>query len=140
MENIFNMPVSIPEEIIETIHESTLPAGVHRVRIERILSAGQASPEGFWYDQPENEWVLLVQGEARLAFDDGSSLVLKAGDHILIEARRRHRVEYTSAEPPCVWVCVFFDKITVDKHRKKQYNLNYHNSNNIISDRSGKSF
>ncbi|HOD43146.1 MAG TPA: hypothetical protein PKL57_21545, partial [Candidatus Wallbacteria bacterium] len=79
MENIFNMPVSIPEEIIETIHESTLPAGVHRVRIERILSAGQASPEGFWYDQPENEWVLLVQGEARLAFDDGSSLVLKAG-------------------------------------------------------------
>ena len=110
MENIFNMPASIPEEIVETIHESALPAGGgHRVRIERILSAGQASPEGFWYDQPENEWVLLVQGEARLAFDDGAAdISLKAGDYVMILAHRRHRVEYTSSEPPCVWVCVFF--------------------------------
>lgn len=109
MENIFNIPAFIPEEVVETIHESALSSGgSSRIRIERILSAGQSSPEGFWYDQPENEWVLLIQGEARLAFDDGSSFAMKAGDHILIEARRRHRVEFTSVEPPCVWVCVFF--------------------------------
>jgi cupin 2 domain-containing protein len=100
--NIFSLPSTIPNEIIETLHSST------NVRIERILSAGQSSPEGFWYDQPENEWVLLVQGEAHLAFEDGSTVSLKAGDHIMIEARRRHRVEFTSAGPPCVWVCVFF--------------------------------
>ena len=102
MINIFNIPAAIPEEIIETLHESK------NIRIERILSAGQVSPEGFWYDQSENEWVLLVQGEAKVAFDDGTLVSLKAGDHIFIEAYKRHRVEYTSAEPPCVWVCVFF--------------------------------
>ena len=102
MINIFNIPSMIPEEIIETLHESKI------IRIERILSAGQISPEGFWYDQPENEWVLLVQGEAKVTFDDGTLTSLKAGDHIFIEVHKRHRVEYTSAEPPCVWVCVFF--------------------------------
>jgi len=102
MDNIFNIPAAIPQEIVETLHESGT------VRVERILSAGQISPEGFWYDQPENEWVLLVQGEATVAFEDGPAAALKAGDHILIMARRRHRVEYTSVNPPCVWVCVFF--------------------------------
>lgn len=109
MTNIFVLPPNIPEEIIEILHESPVSGyGTSGVRIERIISAGQKSPEGFWYDQAENEWVLLVQGEARVAFDDGAAVSMKAGDHIFIPARRRHRVEYTSAEPPCVWVCVFF--------------------------------
>ncbi len=109
MVNIFNVPAVISDEIIETLHESTVfGRGDSRVRIERIISAGQVSPEGFWYDQPENEWVLLVQGEAKVAFDDGTLTSLKAGDHIFIEAHKRHRVEYTSAEPPCIWVCVFY--------------------------------
>ena len=109
MKNIFKLPSSISGEIIEILCESAVLGPVpSRVRIERILSAGQISPEGFWYDQSESEWVLLVQGEAKVAYDDGAFDSLKAGDHIFIPARRRHRVEFTSTEPPCVWVCVFF--------------------------------
>ncbi len=103
MKNIFDLPSEIPDEIVEVIYENK------NTRIERILSAGQVSAEGFWYDQNENEWVSLVQGEAKVAFDDGGSAVLKAGDHILIKAHKRHRVEYTSIDPPCVWICVFFN-------------------------------
>lgn len=100
--NIFNLPSTIPDEIVETLHSSG------SVRIERIISSGQVSPEGFWYDQAENEWVMLVQGEAKVAFDDGTAVSMNAGDYIFIPARRRHRVEFTNTEPPCVWVCVFF--------------------------------
>jgi len=103
MKNIFDLPDEIPDEIVEVLHENP------NVRIERIVSAGQVSAEGFWYDQIENEWVSLIQGEARVAFDDGAAAVLKAGDHILIKAHKRHRVEYTSIDPPCVWICVFFN-------------------------------
>ncbi|HOT75400.1 MAG TPA: cupin domain-containing protein [Candidatus Wallbacteria bacterium] len=110
MKNIFTLPPSIAEEIIEILHETPLSVqGNPGVRIERILSAGQVSPEGFWYDQDENEWVLLAQGEAKVAFYDGALVSLKAGDHIFIEAHKRHRVEYTSVNPPCVWICVFYE-------------------------------
>jgi cupin 2 domain-containing protein len=109
MNNIFLTPSHIPEELIETIYSND---SNQSIRIERIVSAGQSSPEGFWYDQAEDEWVLLAAGEARLAFDDGSAdISLKAGDHIMIPAHRRHRVEYTSAAPPCVWICVFIKNI-----------------------------
>ena len=63
------------------------------VEIERIVSRGQASPEGFWYDQPRGEWVLLVEGEAGLRFEDeADERVLGTGDWVWIEAGRRHRV------------------------------------------------
>ncbi|MGI5892462.1 MAG: cupin domain-containing protein, partial [Bacillota bacterium] len=75
--------------------------------IERIISCGQISPPGFWYDQDEDEWVLLVQGSARLSLSDGSNICLRAGQHILIPAHQKHRIEYTSSEPPCIWICVF---------------------------------
>lgn len=75
-------------------------------RIERIISRGQASPPGFWYDQPTDEWVLLVAGSATLGFDDGSSVELKAGDHLLIPRRLRHRVERTDPEGETVWLAV----------------------------------
>jgi len=109
MNNIFSFPSSIPEELVKTIYSNDSNSSI---RIERIVSAGQVSSEGFWYDQDEDEWVLLISGEARLAYDDGSAdIFLKAGDYIMIPAHRRHRVEYTSAAPPCVWVCVFIKNI-----------------------------
>ena len=78
------------------------------LRIERIVSSGQASPPGFWYDQPQAEWVLLLQGEARLAFEDEPApRLLKPGDFLDIAPHRRHRVESTAA--PTVWLAVHYD-------------------------------
>jgi len=78
-----------------------------KVRIERIVSTGQASPPGFWYDQSDDEFVVLLSGAARLRFESGDlSLDLKPGDWVEIPAHTRHRVEWTQAEPPTVWLAV----------------------------------
>lgn len=74
------------------------------LRIERIVSHGHASPEGFWYDQPHDEWVVIVQGEAVLAFADGRHFTMRGGDWVAIPARCRHRVESTGANT--VWLAV----------------------------------
>ena len=74
--------------------------------VERIFSTGQGTPPGQWYDQDTDEWVAVVQGEAELLFTDGSRQRLSAGDHLFIPARCRHRVEWTSVSPPCIWVAV----------------------------------
>lgn len=73
------------------------------VRIEKILSMGQTSTE--WYDQDEDEWVCVLEGEAELTYEDGSHQRLGTGDHVLLPAHKRHKVSYTSK--PCVWLCVF---------------------------------
>lgn len=75
------------------------------IRIERILSYGNITPPDEWYNQTEDEWVLLVTGEAELMFYDGSTCQLKAGDHIMIPAGRKHKVTYTSS--PAVWLAIF---------------------------------
>ena len=75
-------------------------------RIERIISTGQPTPPGQWYDQPGDEWVALLAGRATLQFADGTLAELKPGDWLLIPAHARHRVEATSADPPCVWLAV----------------------------------
>jgi cupin 2 domain-containing protein len=77
------------------------------VTVERIVSTGQASPPGFWYDQADDEFVVLLSGAARLRFEaDNLSLDLKPGDWVEIPAHERHRVEWTQAEPPTVWLAV----------------------------------
>jgi cupin 2 domain-containing protein len=72
--------------------------------LERIISRGQSSPEGFWYDQPEDEWVLLVRGAATLRFADSETIDLSAGDYLFLPARRQHRVESVSVD--AVWVAL----------------------------------
>lgn len=77
------------------------------LRIERIVSSGQASPPGFWYQQVDAEWVLLLCGEALLRFEDESEARrLRAGDWLLIEPMRRHRVDWTDPAAPTVWLAV----------------------------------
>jgi len=77
------------------------------VRIERIVSTGQASPEGFWYDQPDDEFVVLLTGSATLHLEqDGRRLELKPGDWVEIAAHVRHRVERTDAGAPTIWLAV----------------------------------
>lgn len=82
--------------------------GSEHLRMERILSRGQTSPESGWYDQEENEWVLVLQGSGRLAFDDGSEVTLEAGDHVDIPAHRKHRVAWTDPDRVTVWLAVFY--------------------------------
>lgn len=77
--------------------------------IERIVSTGQASPPGFWYDQAQDEFVLLLQGSASLQVEgEAAPRALVAGDWAHLPAHRRHRVERTQAEPPTVWLAVHF--------------------------------
>jgi cupin 2 domain-containing protein len=80
-----------------------------QVRIERIVSRGHASPPGFWYDQDENEWVAVLQGQARIAFEGrGQPVSLERGDHLLIKAHQRHRVVSTAPDGETIWLAVFF--------------------------------
>ena len=79
------------------------------LRIERIVSFGQANPQGFWYDQAEAEWVVLLAGAARLRFEDETQArALGPGDWVEIAAHRRHRVEWTDPDQPTVWLAVFY--------------------------------
>lgn len=77
-------------------------------RIERIVSAGQTTPPEQWYDQSEDEWVLLIQGSATLQFEDAEH-DMQSGDHIFIPAHCRHQVSRTSSEPPCIWLAIHID-------------------------------
>ncbi len=93
-----------PEELFETL--CARPG----VRIERIVSTGQCSPPGFWYDQPGDEWVALLSGTATLHFEDeAAGRELRPGDWVFIEAHRRHRVDRTDAATPSVWLAVHLD-------------------------------
>jgi len=75
-----------------------------KLRVERIHNVWFSSPNGFWYDQPEDEWVQVTKGSAILEFEK-SKVELKAGDHMYIKAHERHRIESTSSD--CEWLCVF---------------------------------
>ena len=80
------------------------------LRIERIVSLGQASPPGFWYDQDEGEWVLLLRGAAQLRFEDDSEpRKLAPGDWLDIAPHRRHRIDWTDPARPTVWLAVFYN-------------------------------
>ncbi len=101
MTNIFDLPSSLPNK---ELFESLISAD--HISIERIISNGQVTPPGEWYDQDKDEWVILLQGEATLAYADGSEIKLAPGDYLFIPAHQKHRVEYTSSEPPCIWLAV----------------------------------
>jgi cupin 2 domain-containing protein len=97
------VPQHLPDECCSTLLET---AGV---RIERIVSQGHASPDGFWYDQDRHEWVVLLQGAARLRFEGEDRLLeMKPGDYINIPAHRRHRVEWTTSAEPTVWLAIHY--------------------------------
>ncbi len=93
----------LSEELIETLAQSA------HVKIERIVSEGQASPENFWYDQENDEFVILLEGEAVLKFENGETAELKEGDYIIIPAHVKHRVEKTSTQGKTFWLAVHFN-------------------------------
>lgn len=110
MTNLFTeVPADFPDELVETL----LDAG--RVRIERIVSRGHASAEGFWYDQPQAEWVVVLRGSGRLRFEGESEVLeMRPGDFVNIPAHRRHRVEWTSPDEPTIWLAIHYDDRSPD--------------------------
>jgi cupin 2 domain-containing protein len=103
-QNLFcGIPPTLQKEFFQTLAESGT------IRIERIVSEGHATVPGEWYDQEWDEWVLLVTGGATLLFESNDvPLDLKPGDHVMIPARCRHRVERTDPEQKTVWLVVHF--------------------------------
>ncbi|HNW70113.1 MAG TPA: cupin domain-containing protein [Bacteroidales bacterium] len=101
--NIFSITdTGSKEEIFNTLFKG------NNIKIEQINSSGQISPAEGWYDQKENEWVLLLEGRAKLEFENKRIILLKKGDYLLIPAHHRHKVIYTSSRPKCIWLAVFF--------------------------------
>jgi len=104
MRNLFaDIPGDLREELVETLLDAS------GLRVERIVSRGHRSPAGFWYDQDEKEWVVLLKGSAGLRFEGREDLiVLRPGDSVHIDRRRRHRVEWTDAAQDTIWLAVYY--------------------------------
>ncbi|MBN2685458.1 MAG: cupin domain-containing protein [Pontiellaceae bacterium] len=104
--NLFdNIPDTLPEELFTVLAEG------EGVKVERIMSDGHASPAGFWYDQEQHEWILLLAGSAVLSLEKDNTferIELTPGDHLLIPAHQRHRVESTASSEKTIWLAVFY--------------------------------
>jgi cupin 2 domain-containing protein len=101
--NIFpEIPGDRDREIFEHL------AGSGQVTIERIVSQGHTSPATGWYDAETNEWVIVLRGEARLSFEDGTSVPLREGDYLNLPAHRRHRVDWTAPDRETIWLAVHY--------------------------------
>jgi RimJ/RimL family protein N-acetyltransferase len=78
------------------------------LRIERIVSTGQSSPDGFWFDQDQNEWVIVLRGAARLQFEPDELIEMRPGSYVNIPAHKRHRVEWTDPNQPTFWLAIHY--------------------------------
>lgn len=102
-----NIYEQIPQEVKKEIFTDLLIT--ENVRIERIISKGHSSAEDFWYDQEQNEWVLVVKGHAILIFkDEDKQVELQAGDYINIPAHKQHRVKWTDPQQETVWLAIYY--------------------------------
>ncbi|MED5510575.1 MAG: cupin domain-containing protein [Pseudomonadota bacterium] len=101
--NIFSdLPASLDQEVFEDILKR------ENITIERIISQGHSAPETGWFDQDENEWVIVLRGSASLLFEGEDEIELSAGDYLMIPAHQRHRVLKTDPEQPTIWLAIFF--------------------------------
>jgi len=97
-----DIPVDLTDEIFQTLLSTP------GLLVERIVSLGHASPDGDWLDQDRHEWVLLLQGAARLAFEGAAPVDLLPGRVVNIPAHRRHRVEWTAPDEPTIWLAIHY--------------------------------
>ncbi|MFM2176943.1 MAG: hypothetical protein RL015_1041 [Verrucomicrobiota bacterium] len=101
LKSLFTVPSDASgSEIVSPLLEKT------GLRIESIHSRGQVSPDGFWYDQQEDEWVMLAQGGATLEIETQSPVTMRAGDYLLIPKGIKHRVSESSDD--AVWLAIHF--------------------------------
>ena len=106
MINPSNIFKSLSDDLSEEIFEDIIQSPI--VKIERILSKGHTSPEHGWYDQDESEWVIVVDGDARIEFEDGESVALSKGDYLNIPAHKKHKVAWTNPDQITIWLAVFY--------------------------------
>jgi len=103
MDNIFdNMPSDLTSEVFSDLLKTDA------IKIERIISKGHKSPESGWYDQQQNEWLMLVKGRAVLTFEDQSERKLEAGDYLNIPAHQKHKVSWTDPSIETIWLTVHY--------------------------------
>lgn len=103
IKNLFNsIPDALPDELFEDL------VSADGVRVERIVSHGHTSPASGWYDQDENEWVVVLQGAGRILLEDGTEVLLKKGDYLNIPKHKKHRVAWTEPNEVTVWLAVFY--------------------------------
>ncbi len=103
MSNIFSeIPDTLPEEIFTTLLEDKF------IRIERIVSKGQTTTDREWYDQKQNEWIILLEGAAILSFPHDEDLPLSKGDFYNIPAHTKHRVKWTDPSRETIWLAIFY--------------------------------
>ena len=103
-ENLLDdLPLNLPEEQVTTLLQA------EGLRVERIVSQGQASPPGFWYDQEESELVIVLEGRAAVQFEgDAEPVELRRGSCLTIPAHARHRVAWTDLKEKTVWLAVHY--------------------------------
>ena len=104
MNNIYkDIPGNLSEEVTEILLKTNI------IRIERIISNGQSSPDQFWYDQEENEWIIVLKGKAELLFETGNAIVnLVEGDYLNIPSHKKHRVQWTIPGTETIWLAIFY--------------------------------
>ncbi|BFM14766.1 cupin domain-containing protein [Maricurvus nonylphenolicus] len=103
MPNIFgSIPAELPHEFFEDIVKTD------NLRIERIVSKGHTSPDTGWYDQAENEWVIVLSGYGVIEYEDGTRVTLTSGDYVNIKAHKKHRVVETSKDEATLWLAIFY--------------------------------
>ena len=99
-----SIPAQAPDERVDIL------ASADGVRLERIISHGQSSPDDFWYDQDEAEWVMVLAGRARLRLEgEANDRELIAGDSLFLPTRCRHQITWTDPDRPTVWLALFID-------------------------------
>ncbi len=104
IDNLFSdLPQKLPDELVVRLLNTA------HVRIEKIVSLGHASPEGYWYDQDQHEWVVLLKGRARLTVED-QTVDMSPGDFLDLPAHKKHRVEWTTPTEPTVWLAIFMSE------------------------------
>lgn len=96
-----DIPRQLPFELCQTLFENP------SIRIERIVSEGHVSAENFWYDQEQSEWVMLLQGQAKLSIMGADSVELNPGDYLLLPTHCKHRVDWSSKDPACIWLAIY---------------------------------
>lgn len=104
--SVSNIFEHIPDEIRDELFENIVTA--ENVRIERIVSKGHVSPQSGWYDQDENEWVMVLKGAAKIKFENQTTAHLVSGSHLNIPAHTRHKVSWTDPDVETLWLVVFY--------------------------------
>jgi cupin 2 domain-containing protein len=109
--NIFtSLPLKLEQESFDVLLKDK------NIRIERIVSKGHTSPTSGWYDQEENEWVLVLEGAGTILFENGKQVTLNKGDYLHIPAHDKHKVAWTDPDRLTIWIAVHYSGREGDNH------------------------